>query len=60
VRQFVFSGNMGGEELAKLLVETYQKMREFTRKTERPFIAVVTKIGNVYLRMDSKGKHSAG
>jgi len=60
VRQFVFSGNLGGEGLAKLLVKIYPRVREFTRENERPFIAVVTEIGNVYLRMDSKSKHSAG
>jgi hypothetical protein len=60
VRQFVFSGNLGGEQLARLLVSNYSEMRRFAREHERPFIAVVTKAGNVYLRMDSKGNVSRG
>jgi len=60
VRQFVFSGNLGAEQLAKLLVETYSEMRRFARANERPFIAVVTKIGNIYLRMDKRGNLSQG
>src|ERR1700676_1161674 len=60
LRQFVFSGNQGGLELAKLLVSAYPLMKQFARDHERPFIAVVTKVGNVYLRMDKNGKMSAG
>jgi hypothetical protein len=60
VRQFVFSGNQGGLELAKLLASAYPRMRQFARGHEPPFIAVVTKIGNIYQRMDKTGKMSAG
>lgn len=55
VRQFVFGANLGGPALAKLLVNTYQEMKEFARNNERPFVANVTAVGNVYLRMDKNG-----
>jgi hypothetical protein len=35
-------------------------MKQFAREHERSFIAVVTKVGNVYLRMDKNGKMSGG
>jgi hypothetical protein len=55
VRQFVFSGNLGAVQLAQLLIDSYLDMRKFARENERPFIAVVTKVGNIYLRMDREG-----
>jgi hypothetical protein len=56
VRQFIFTANLGGAALAKLLVDTYPKMREFARENERPFVAVITKAGDIYPRMNSQGK----
>jgi len=58
VRLFVFSGNLGGATLADLLVRVYQKMRTFTREHSRPFVAVITKSGDIYLRMDHRGNVS--
>jgi len=55
VRQFVFSGNLGAPALAKLVVSVYPKMRKFARDNERPFVAIVTPAGNIYLRMDKNG-----
>jgi hypothetical protein len=55
VRQFVFSGNLGGPALATLLVRIYPQMREFARKNDRPFVAVVTKGGHIELRMEASG-----
>ena len=55
VRQFVFSANLGGPALANLLVTVYPDMREFARENERPFVAIVTAVGNIYLRMDKSG-----
>ena len=48
VRQFVFSGNLGGATLAGLLVSVYPKMRIFARENGRPFVAVITKSGDIY------------
>lgn len=56
VRQFIFSANLGGAALAKLIVEVYPKMRKFARENERPFVAVVTKGGDIYGRMNHLGK----
>jgi len=58
VRQFIFSGNLGGKELAKLLVDCHPAMRNFARLNERPFIAIVTKNGDIYGRMDKDGRMS--
>jgi hypothetical protein len=55
VRLFVFSGNLGGLALAKLLVNVYPKMRAFSREHSRPFVAGITKSGDVHLRMDHRG-----
>jgi PIN like domain len=60
VRQFVFGGNSGGIQLAKLLVDVYPEMRRFARESGRPFVASVTRNKDIYLRMDNKGKaHSS-
>jgi hypothetical protein len=58
VRQFVFSGNLGAATLAGLLVRVYPTMRRFAREHERPFVAMITKSGDIYLRMDHQGKSS--
>ena len=55
VRQFIFSGNLGAARLAELIVSVYPKMRSFARENERPFVAVITKSGEINLRMDHKG-----
>jgi len=58
VRQFIFTANLGGAALAKLLVDVYPEIRKFCRENERPFVAVITKAGNIYLRMDHHGNVS--
>ena len=55
VRQFIFTANLGGTALAQLLVSAYPKMRRFARENGRPFVAVVTKMRDIYLRMDNRG-----
>jgi hypothetical protein len=55
VRQFIFTANLGGAALANLLVAAYPEIRKFCRENERPFVAVITKAGNIYLRMDHRG-----
>ena len=60
VRQFVFSANLGGLALANLLVKVYQEMRKFSRQHGRPFVAIVTRVGNIYLRMDKQGNMHGG
>jgi hypothetical protein len=58
VRQFVFSGNLGGAALAALLVNVYPEMRVFAREHSRPFVAMITKSGDIYIRMDHLGNFS--
>jgi hypothetical protein len=55
VRQFIISGNLGAATLARLIVSVYPRMRTFARENERPFVAIVTKSGDIKLRMDHKG-----
>jgi PIN like domain len=59
VRQFIFTANLGGAALAQLLVSVYQKMRKFALENSRPFVAVITKNGDIYLRMDHRGNASS-
>jgi len=56
VRQFIITPNLGGAALAKLLVDVYPQMRKFSRENGRPFVAVITKSGQIYPRMNSQGK----
>ena len=58
VRQFVFSGNLGGATLAALIVNVFPKIRTFARENAPPFGAVITKSGDIYLRMDHLGNFS--
>jgi hypothetical protein len=58
VRQFVFSGNLGGITLARLIVKIKNKMRQFCRDHERPFVANITQSGKIQLRMDKDGNTS--
>jgi hypothetical protein len=55
VRQFVFSGNLGGIPMARLLVSVKNEMRQFCRDHERPFVATITEGGKINLRMDKNG-----
>ena len=51
VREFVFaSGNMSGEDMAATLELALPKMRRFCRRTQPPFVASITRTGEVHLR----------
>jgi hypothetical protein len=51
VREFVFtSGNMSGQDMAYALELALPKMRHLCRKRKPPFVASVTRLGEVHLR----------
>lgn len=51
VREFVFaSGNMSGEDMGAALGLAVSKMRRLARKFEPPFVAAITRKGEVHLR----------
>jgi hypothetical protein len=51
VREFVFaSGNMSGQDMASALELALPKMRRLSRKLNPPFVAAITRIGEVHLR----------
>jgi len=51
VCEFVFaSGNLSGSEMASALEQAITKIQRLWQKTEPPFVASVTKTGDVHLR----------
>jgi hypothetical protein len=55
-RQFFFrSGNWSGQEMADILGKALPKMKKLTRRTEAPFIASITRTGEVHLRYNKGG-----
>jgi hypothetical protein len=51
VREFVFaSGNMSGGDMAAALELALPKMRRFWHKLKPPFVASITRTGEVHLR----------
>jgi hypothetical protein len=55
VREFYFtSGNFNGEEMAALLVVALPAMIRVCRKHRPPFIASLTKAGNVHIRLEAE------
>jgi hypothetical protein len=51
VREFVFtSGNMSGQDMAAALELAIKKMRSFCARTKPPFVASITRMGEVQLR----------
>ena len=51
VREFVFtSGNMSGQDMAAALELALPKMRRLCHKRKPPFVAAITRIGEVHLR----------
>lgn len=51
VREFVFaSGNMSGEDMGAALTLALPKIQRLARKLEPPFVATITRKGEVYLR----------
>jgi|HubBroStandDraft_3_1064219.scaffolds.fasta_scaffold308682_1 hypothetical protein len=50
VREFVFtSGNMSGQDMAAALELAFPKMRRLCRKRKPPFVASITRLGDVNL-----------
>jgi hypothetical protein len=55
VRQFVFaSGNMSGQEMAEALEQGIRKMANLCSRTDPPFVAAITRSGEVHLRWPKK------
>jgi len=55
VREFYFtSGNFNGEEMAALLVVALPEMIRLCGKHRPPFIASLTKAGNVHIRLQAE------
>ncbi len=51
VREFVFtSGNMSGQDMASGLKLALPKMRRLCHKLNPPFVAAITRVGEVHLR----------
>jgi hypothetical protein len=51
VREFYFaSGNYSGVEMAEMLLNALREMARFVRRYDPPFIASISKSGNVSLR----------
>ncbi|MFI5094642.1 MAG: hypothetical protein WCE50_16165 [Candidatus Acidiferrum sp.] len=51
VREFVFtSGNMSGQDMAAALELAIPKMRRLSQKLKPPFVASITRLGEVHLR----------
>jgi hypothetical protein len=51
VREFVFSsGNTSGQDLAATLERALPKIRSLCRQLEPPFVASITRTGEVHLR----------
>jgi len=51
VQEFVFvSGNMSGQEMAHALESALSKMQRMCRKFAPPFVAAITRAGEVHLR----------
>jgi len=59
VREFVFaSGNMSGQEMANALETALGKMKKMCRKCKPPFVAAVTRTGEVHLRWPKRNPAS--
>jgi hypothetical protein len=55
VREFVFaSGNMSGQEMAEALEQGIRKMANMYLKVTPPFVASITRAGEVHLRWSRK------
>lgn len=56
VREFVFtSGNLTGPAMADALLKALPKMKRLLQDNEPPFIAYISKLGNVEVRFDKHG-----
>jgi hypothetical protein len=55
VREFVFaSGNMSGQEMAAALEVALRKIQKICRRFAPPFVAAITRTGEVHLRWPQK------
>ncbi|MGA8764602.1 MAG: hypothetical protein WB562_17165, partial [Candidatus Sulfotelmatobacter sp.] len=55
VREFYFtSGNLNGGEMAAVLVSALPEMMRVCKKHRPPFIASLTKMGNVHIRLQAE------
>ena len=55
VREFAFvSGNLSGQEMAGLLEAALPKIQGICRRLEPPFVAAITRLGEVHLRWPKK------
>ena len=55
VREFVFaSGNMSGQEMAEALEQAIRKMLSLCSRIDPPFVAAITRSGEVHLRWPKK------
>jgi len=55
VREFVFaSGNMSGQDMAIALELALPKMQRLSGNLNLPFVAAITRIGEVHLRWPKK------
>ncbi|MGH7747245.1 MAG: hypothetical protein ACREQ5_21180 [Candidatus Dormibacteria bacterium] len=60
VREFVFaSGNLSGQEMATALKNAIGKMRNICRRLRPPFVAAITRAGQVHLRWPKTEKTRA-
>ncbi len=51
VMEFVFaSGNLSGDEMGKALEKALPKMKRLAARTRPPFVAAITRLGEVHLR----------
>jgi len=51
IREFVFaSGNLSGSEMAAALEVAFRKMKKLCRTLDAPFVATITKRGEVHVR----------
>jgi hypothetical protein len=55
VREFVFaSGNMSGNEMASALEVALHRIRRICRRFQPPFVAAITRTGEVHMRWPKK------
>lgn len=55
VKEFVFaSGNLSGADMATALEGAIHKMVRLAKRTESPFVAAITRSGEVHLRWPKK------
>lgn len=55
VKEFVFaSGNLSGQEMADALEKALPKMARIASRTKPPFVAAITRSGEVHLRWEGE------